>query len=165
MMGKRFLEFVVGLFIIAGAIAIFLLALKVSGLSQYSKSDTYVITANFEDVGDLKVRAPVTIAGVRIGEVTNIVIDTQTFMAKVTMIIDKRQKDLPVDSSASILTAGLIGANYIAVSPGYAQENLKNNGVITETHPAIILENLISQVIYQIKGDKNEDKDKKGKKS
>lgn len=160
---RRLLEFVVGLFMLAGIAAVFILAFKVSGFSMYSDSDSFRVMAPFDNIGDLKVRAPVTIAGVRIGEVKKITIDPTTFKAKVTILIDKNQKNLPVDSSASILTAGLIGANYIELTPGYAEEALKEGSVITETHPAIILENLISQVVYQLKGDKQDDKDKDNK--
>lgn len=161
MLNKRIIEFMVGIFIIAGAIAIFILALKVSGLGQYSTKDAYSINALFDNVGDLKVRAPVTIAGVRVGEVTKIVLDSQTFKARVDMLIDKRQNQLPIDTSAQILTAGLIGANYIELSPGFAPENLTNNSELTETHPAVILENLIGQLMYQFKKEDKGDKQKK----
>lgn len=154
---RRLLEFVVGLFMLAGIAAVFILAFKVSGFSMYSDRDSFRVMAPFDNVGDLKVRAPVTIASVRIGEVKKITIDPATFKAEVTILIDKNQKNLPVDSAASILTAGLIGANYIEITPGYAEESLKEGSVITETHPAIILENLISQVVYQLKGDKQQD--------
>lgn len=161
--GKRIIEFVVGLFILAGIVAIFLLALKVSGLSQYSTSDSFKVSAVFDNIGDLKVRAPVTIAGVRVGEVDAITIDPTTFKATVRMRIDKSQKYLPADSSAKILTAGIIGANYIEIIPGYAEENLKEGSVMADTQPAIILENLISQLVYNLKGDSKEDKKEDGK--
>jgi phospholipid/cholesterol/gamma-HCH transport system substrate-binding protein len=161
MKNKHIIELTVGLFIIAGFLALFMLSLKVSGLSEYSKSDAYTVYALFDNIGDLKVRAPVTIAGVHVGEVTKINLDPKTFRAKVEMLIDKRQNQLPKDTAAQILTAGLIGANYIELSPGFDTENLSNNSEITETHPAIILENLISQFIYQSK--KDEGKDKKNK--
>lgn len=155
---RRLLEFVVGLFMIAGIAAVFVLAFKVSGFSQYSDKDSFHVTAAFENVGDLKVRAPITIAGVRVGEVQKISIDPETFKARVTMLIDKQQQKLPIDSSASILTAGIIGANYIEITPGYSEELLKEGSAMTETHPAIILENLIGQVVYNLKGDKQDDK-------
>lgn len=165
---RRLLEFVVGLFMLAGIVAVFVLAFKVSGFSMYSERDSFHVMAPFDNIGDLKVRAPITIAGVRIGEVQKIAIDPVTFKAQVTMLIGKQQKNLPVDSSASILTAGLIGANYISITPGYAEEILKEGSILTETHPAIILEDLIGQVVYQLNGDKNKDdkdknKDKSGK--
>jgi len=153
MINKKIIEILVGLFIITGMLALLMLALKVSGLSQYSTNDAYTVSALFDNIGDLKVRAPVTIAGVRVGEITDIALDSKTFKARVTMLIDKHQNQLPTDSSAQILTAGLIGANYIELSPGFAPENIKDKGEITETHPAIILENLIGQFIYQSKKD------------
>lgn len=163
MLGKRFIEFVVGLFMLAGIVAMFMLALKVSGLSQYSTHDAFRVAAVFDNVGDLKVRAPITIAGVRVGEVDGISIDPKTFKATVSMLIDNKQTNLPSDSSAKILTAGIIGANYIEIIPGYAEDNLKNGAIINDTQPAIILENLISQLVYSLKGDKPEDD--KGKKT
>ena len=154
MQSKRIVEFFVGIFIIVGVLAMFYLALKVSGLSQYSASDSYRVTAIFDNIGDLKVRAPITLAGVRVGEVDSVVIDNRSFKAKVGLRIDKQQDKLPSDTTAKILTAGLIGANYIELVPGYAEDNLKDGSIIIDTQPAIILENLISQMVYQIKDDK-----------
>jgi phospholipid/cholesterol/gamma-HCH transport system substrate-binding protein len=149
MLSKRILELLVGLFILAGILAMFALAFKVSGLNQYSSRDSYHISAVFDNIGDLKVRAPVTIAGVRVGEVDSINIDASTFKAKVGMRIDKRQDKLPIDTTAKILTAGLIGANYIELIPGYEETNLKAGAEIVDTQPAIVLENLIGQLIYK----------------
>lgn len=157
MLSKRLIEIMVGLFIIAGIAALFILAFKASGFSKYSSGNAMHATAVFDNIGDLKIRAPVTVAGVRIGEVDSITLDEQTFKARVSMLIDKQQ-DLPNDSSAAILTAGLIGANYIQITPGYSDQMLKPGGEITETHPAIILEDLIGQVIYSLK---DKDKDEK----
>lgn len=159
MVARRLIEFLVGLFMIAGVIAVFILALQVSSFSKFSNRNAYHVVAAFENIGDLKVRAPVTIAGVRVGEVQKITMDSATFNAKVTLLIDNKQNGLPTDSSASILTAGLIGANYIGITPGFSGEMLKEGGVITETHPAIILERLIGQMVYQLKGDKGESGD------
>lgn len=157
-MNKRLVEFIVGLFILGGMVSLFILAFKISGLSQYSEANAYTVTATFDNIGDLKVRAPVTIAGVRVGEIDNITLDSKTFKAKVTLLVDRHENQLPVDSSASILTAGIIGANYVSLAPGFADQNLKEGDEITETHPAIILENLISQFVYQ--NSKNDKKEK-----
>lgn len=154
---KRFGEFIVGLFMLVGIIAVFVLAFKVSGFSQYAERNAYHVTASFDHIGDLKVRAPITIAGVRIGEVSNINIDATTFKAKVTMLIDNKQNSLPSDSSARILTAGIIGANYIEITPGFGSEFLHENSIIEETHPAIVLENLIGQLVYSL-GNKDKNK-------
>ncbi len=153
MLNKRLIELLVGLFMLAGIVAMFVLAFKVSGLSMYSSSGSFQVSAIFDNIGDLKVRAPVTIAGVRVGEVGSIDIDTRTFKAKVGMRIDKRQDKLPADTTAKILTAGIIGANYIELIPGYDEADLKDGGLITDTQPAIILENLIGQLIYKLGGD------------
>lgn len=150
MLNKRIIEILVGLFMIAGIVALFVLAFKASGFSKYSSGNAFHITATFDNIGDLKVRAPVTVAGVRIGEVNDINLDEHTFKARVSMLIDKQQY-LPNDSSAAILTAGLIGANYIQITPGYSDQMIKQGEEITETHPAIILEDLIGQVIYSLK--------------
>jgi len=154
MLNKRIIELLVGLFILVGIIAMFVLAFKVSGLSMYSSGGSFHVAAVFDNIGDLKVRAPVTIAGVRVGEVNSIAIDNTTFKAKVGMYIDKNQDKLPTDTTAKILTAGLIGANYIELIPGYNESNLKEGALIIDTQPAIVLENLVGQLIYKLSGDK-----------
>ena len=154
MLNKRIIELLVGLFILVGIIAMFVLAFKVSGLSMYSSGGSFHVAAVFDNIGDLKVRAPVTIAGVRVGEVNSIAIDNTTFKAKVGMYIDKNQDKLPTDTTAKILTAGLIGANYIELIPGYNESNLKEGALIIDTQPAIVLENLVGQLIYKLSGEK-----------
>lgn len=154
MLNKRMVELMVGLFMLIGVVSLFILAFKVSGLSIYTSKDYYQIQAVFDNIGDLKVRAPVTVAGVRIGEVASIKIEPQTFKAIVKIMINKKQNQLPKDTAAKILTAGIIGANYIELMPGYEEENLKAGDEIIDTQPAIILENLISQMIYKLAGDK-----------
>ncbi len=151
-MPKRVIEIMVGLFMIAGAVALVILALKVSGLTQFRSDNYYQLTAEFDNIGDLKKRAPVRLAGVRVGEVSNITLDKNNFRAKVTLLIDKANNNLPVDTSASIFTEGLLGSNYISLTPGYESAVLKNNGVIETTHPALILENLVGQLLFSIKG-------------
>jgi len=142
-------EFIVGLFIIAGAFALMVLAFRVSGIFHIiPKKNTYELKAEFDNIGDLKVRAPVSIAGVRIGQVKSINLDHKNFRALVTFTITSRERDLPVDTSASILTQGLLGANYISLSPGFSEQYLKNHDMIQMTRSAIILENLIGQLIY-----------------
>lgn len=150
MLNKRVLELLVGLFMLMGILAVFTLAFQVSGLSQYSTRASFHIDAVFDNIGDLKIRAPVTIAGVRVGEVDSIIIGNRDFKAKVGMRIDKRQDKLPVDTTAKILTAGLIGANYIELIPGYGDSDLKEGSLIIDTQPAIVLENLIGQLMYKL---------------
>lgn len=154
MLNRRLIELAVGFFMLAGILAMFVLALKVSGLNGYSDRNSFIIEAIFDNIGDLKVRAPITIAGVRVGEVSHIAIDNVTFKAKVTLRIDRNQNRLPADTTAKILTAGIIGANYIELIPGYAEDTLQAGQQIIDTQPAIILENLISQLIYKFSGDK-----------
>lgn len=150
-MNERRVEVLVGLFILAGMLALLLLAFKVSGLSSSMGGGGYYISAGFDNIGSLRVRAPVSIGGVRVGEVSCIHLDKTTFKAVVTMQINRDENNIPVDSSASILTQGLLGANYISLSPGYENTYLKNGDQLINTHPALILENLIGQLLFSIK--------------
>ncbi len=150
-MRERIIEIWVGFFVLFGILALLVLAFKVSGLSSAIGENGYDITASFDNVGGLKVRSPVSLAGVHIGEVSTIKLDNVQFKAIVTMKIDPKYKKLPVDTSASILTQGLLGANYISLTPGFAHMFLKNESVIQDTHPALILENLIGQLIFSLK--------------
>jgi len=146
------IELTVGLFMLAGLFALLILAFKVSGLTFYSRHKSYTITAEFNNIGSLKVRSPVSIGGVKIGEVTNIDLNPKTYKAIVTMRINDSEDQIPTDSSAQILTAGLLGSNYISLSPGFDNTYLKNNSQITTTHSALILEDLIGQLVYKIGG-------------
>jgi phospholipid/cholesterol/gamma-HCH transport system substrate-binding protein len=151
MMRQRTVEIYVGFFILIGILALIFLAFKVSGLSEQAFAKNYSITADFTTIGGLKVRAPVKIGGVTIGEVKKITLNTQTFQAVVIMAIDAKNSDLPDDSSASIYTEGLLGSNYISVNPGYSTSFLKQGSVIGDTHSALVLENLIGQFLFNIK--------------
>lgn len=150
-MRDRIIEVWVGLFMLCSIIAVLILALKVSGLSNSIGSNGYTITADFDNIGGLKVRSPVTLAGVRIGQVSAIKLDSARFKAIVTMQLDANQQQLPADTSASIQTQGLLGANYISLRPGFDQRFLKNGSVIQDTHPALILEDLIGQLVFSLK--------------
>ena len=150
MLSQRTVESFVGLFLLAAIGALLILAFKVSGLTSFFKSAGYNVTAQFEDIGSLKVRAPVKIGGVLIGEVSSITLDRSSFKAVVTLHIDNHYSDIPDDSSVSILTAGLLGDNYIAVNPGYNPTFLKQGSEISDTHSAMILEKLIGQLIYKL---------------
>ncbi|OGT15046.1 MAG: outer membrane lipid asymmetry maintenance protein MlaD [Gammaproteobacteria bacterium RIFCSPLOWO2_02_FULL_38_11] len=145
----------------AGLIAFAMLALKVSGLSTELTQPGYVVMAYFDNVGDLKIRAPVTLGGVRIGQITDIQLDDTNYRAKVSFRINASENKIPEDSSASIFTAGLLGSNYISISPGYDDVFLKEGSTIQSTHSALILENLIGQFLFSInKQDKSEGKSK-----
>ena len=150
MISKKITEISVGIFILLGGIALFLLALKVSGWTNYSADQVMTVYASFDEIGDLKIRAPVKIAGVRIGEISAINLNAKNYKARVSMSIDK-SRSIPIDSAASILSASLLGSNYISITPGFADEAIKDSNEISETHPAIILENLIGQAMFKPK--------------
>jgi len=157
MNGQRTIETCVGLFLIGSLIALMVLAFKVSGLTSFFKSGGYNVIAVFDDIGQLKIRAPVKISGVTIGEVEKIGLDPQNYRAVVTLHINGNVKDIPDDSSAAILTAGLVGDNYIAVSPMYGTTFLKSGSQIQETHSAMILEKLIGQFLFKVGGASSSD--------
>lgn len=154
---QRYVDFSVGLFMLLGVLALLVMSMKVSHFSSFISQDTYNITADFTDIGGLKVRAPVTVAGVKIGEVTHIELQPEQLNAKVTMRLRSDKKIPYVDSSARILTEGLLGSNYISIVPGFEDEEskghpyLQNGDEIGKTQEAIILENLIGQLLFNIK--------------
>ena len=164
MLSERTTESIVGLFLLAAIAALIVLAFKVSGLTSFFKPEGYEVTATFDEIGQLKVRAPIKMGGVTIGEVTGIRLDPTTFRAVVNMRLDKKVNDIPSDSSASILTAGLLGDNYVAITPMYSSDFLKQGSEIQETHPAIILEKLIGQFMFKISnpGSTNNETTKEG---
>ena len=142
------MELWVGMFIAAGLAALVMLAFKVGNLTTSDVVDGYRVTAQFDSVGGLKVKAPVTLAGVRVGRVTRIFLDKERFRAVVEMNLDGRFNNLPKDSSASILTSGLLGDQYIGIEPGGSDENLKDGEQILTTASALVLEKLIGQVLF-----------------
>ena len=147
-MSKKSIEILVGLFVLLGALALLFLALKAANLASFSNGgETYAVTARFDNIGGLKPRAPVRSAGVNVGRVTAITLDAQTYQGVATLEI---RKDIvfPKDSSAKILTAGLLGDQYIGIEPGGDMKNLANGDVITQTQSAVVLENLIGQFLF-----------------
>ena len=144
----RSIEISTGLFIILGFCALFFLATQTSNIKTYGDTGGYEVTATFTNVGGLKVRAPVTMAGVDVGRVTAIRLDPRTFNALVTMRIVSKFNEIPDDSTAAILTSGLLGEQYVGLSPGGSESFLKNGSKIQFTQPAIILENLIGQFLF-----------------
>lgn len=145
------LEMTVGLFMIAGLLALVFLATQVSGLTHISNSGYYRVIAEFDNIGALKKRAPVRIAGVTIGRVESVYLSRKTFRARVVLMIENRENNLPVDTEARIQTEGILGANYVALSPGFDETNLTDGSHIAITHPALILENLIGQMLFKQK--------------
>ncbi len=157
-MNTRKTEILVGLFIAAGLAALFMLAMKVSNLNIYSNDDGYEIIANFDDISGLKVKSPVTMAGVLIGRVSDISFDAKTFEAVVKIRIESKYDTLPKDTSASIYTAGLLGEKYIGLEAGGDEENLKQNDKLMLTQSSLVLEKLISRFVDSFI---NKDSDKK----
>ena len=147
-MRMRIMEISVGAFLVAGIIALILLALSVSGLSTSGQGDTYKVYARFENIGGLSVRSKVSMSGVMIGRVTNIDLDPEMLMARVEMEIDEDVNFLSLDSSASILTAGLLGEQYIGVTVGAEEEYLKDGEYIEDTQSALVLEELIGKFLF-----------------
>jgi len=146
-MRTRALELSVGLFILAGIAALLLLALRVSGLSLSSQDSTYTLYANFDNVAGLTNRGKVTMAGVTVGKVQKITLDHDSFMGRVELSIDKKVDNLPLDTTASIVTAGLLGEKYISLSVGGEDEVLKDNGEIYDTQSSLVLEELIGKFL------------------
>ena len=145
-MAKKNLELAVGVFVSLGIAAFFMLALKVSDLASIGEDKGYRVTARFENIGGLKVRAPVTLGGVRIGRVVGIDLDPQSYEALVTLSIDPKYDRLPTDSSASILTSGLLGEQYVGLEPGGMDSTLKDGGTLKLTQSALVLEKLIGRL-------------------
>ena len=146
-MQRSTLDLWVGLFVIAGVGALLVLAMKVGNMSGVSAGETYALIAQFDNIGGLKPRAPVKSAGVVVGRVSEIRFDNEKFTARVTLNIDKTFK-FPKDTSASILTSGLLGEQYIGLEGGGDTVNLNTGDRIKQTQSAVVLEKLIGQFLY-----------------
>lgn len=145
-MGKKSIEALVGLFVLLGIAGLVFLSLKAANLASFSSGDTYTLQARFDNIGGLKARAPVRSAGVTIGRIASISFDPQTYQGVVKLAIDRDLK-FPRDTSAKILTAGLLGDQYIGLEPGADERMLSDGDVIRQTQSAVVLENLIGQFI------------------
>ena len=146
-MGKKRIETLVGGFVLLGLAGLVFLALQAANLGSFSNGrDTYTVYARFDNVGGLKPRAAVRSAGVTVGRVTSIQLDPKSYQGVVTMEID-RAVQFPKDSSAKILTAGLLGDQYIGIEPGSSEQDLAAGGQIRQTQSAVVLENLIGQLV------------------
>lgn len=146
-MDRTTLDMWVGIFVALGFAALFGLAMKVGNLTTSDIGDTYRVSANFENIGGLKPRAPIKSAGVVVGRVGEITFDAKTYEAVVSLNIDKRYP-FPKDTFANIYTAGLLGEQYIGLEAGGDEANLKQGDKITQTQDAVVLEKLISQFLY-----------------
>lgn len=146
-MRMRTLELTVGGFMLAGVLSLIFLAIRVSGLSASSAEETYRITAKFENIGGLTSRAKVTMAGVTIGRVVSIYLDSEDFVGVVEMDIYKNIDNLSSDTSAAILTAGMLGEKYIGLIVGAELDNLVEGSEIYDTQSALVLEDLIAKFL------------------
>lgn len=146
-MERTTLDLWVGMFVVAGIAALVMLAMKVGNLSTYNVSETYEVHAYFSNIGGLKPKASIKSAGVLVGRVTGITLDTERYEAKVMMSLDKRYQ-FPKDTFANILTSGLLGEQYIGLAPGGDEEMLKAGDQVKMTQSAVVLEDLISKFLY-----------------
>ena len=146
-MGKRSIEIMVGIFVLLGIVGVLFLALKAANLGSFSSGDTYVLLAKFDNIGGLKVRAPVRSAGVTIGRVSSITLDAKTYQGVVRLDL-QRQVQFPSDSSARILTSGLLGDQYVGLEPGAEEKLFAPGDTIKQTQSAVVLESLISQFLF-----------------
>jgi phospholipid/cholesterol/gamma-HCH transport system substrate-binding protein len=146
-MQRATLDLWVGIFVVAGIAALLFLALKVGNMGAFDSAQTYVVKASFDNIGGLKVRAPVKSAGVVVGRVSEIGFDTAAYEAVVSLSLDARYK-FPKDTGASIMTSGLLGEQYIALEAGGDPKMLAQGDSIKLTQGAVVLENLIGQFLY-----------------
>ncbi len=145
-MERTSLDLWVGAFVVAGVLALTFLAFKVGNMSTYNASESYSLKASFNNIGGLKTTASVRSAGVLIGRVTEIRLNPERYEAEVTLSVDKRYQ-FPKDTAISILTSGLLGEQYIGLKPGADDEMLKNGDSIKQSRSALVLEDLIGQVV------------------
>ncbi len=153
MQQTRKLELMVGGFVLAGVVAILVMIFGVANITGFGSNDIYKLKANFDNIGSLKVRSPVKIGGVVVGRVSEISLDRESFVPVVTLDIDESYGYFPETSSAHILTSGLIGEQYVSLVPGFVDEDidmLGNGDYIEDTKSALVLEDLIGQVLYSI---------------
>lgn len=148
MIQNKSTEITVGMFVAAGLVALFVLAMKVSNFTEFNDDAGYQVVAEFENIGGLKVRSPVTMAGVRVGRVSSITLSPETYNAQVTLSLYSDFNNIPTDTAASIYTAGLLGEQYIGLEAGAEDEFLQDGDVIDLTQPALVLEKMISQFLF-----------------
>ncbi len=148
MQSSKMQDTLVGLFVASGIAALFYMAMQISNLG-FAQDETYTMTANFDNSGGLKVKSAVSLAGVAIGRVSKISIDTENYESIVEMQIES-QYQLPDDTTASIFTAGLLGEQYIHLEPGGSEEYIAENGAIDITQSAIVLEDVIGQFLIKM---------------
>ncbi|MEP6739158.1 MAG: outer membrane lipid asymmetry maintenance protein MlaD [Caldimonas sp.] len=146
-MGKKTIETFVGIFVLLGLLGLVFLALKAANLGSFSSGDTYTLIARFDNIGGLKVRAPVKSAGVTVGRVASIKLDPKRYQGLVSIEVS-RDVQFPTDSSARILTSGLLGDQYLGIEPGAEEKSFAAGDEIKQTQSAVVLESLISQFLF-----------------
>lgn len=156
-MQRKSLDLWVGLFVLLGAVALFFLAMKAGNMSSLSFEQSYSVVTRFDNIGGLKPRAPVKSAGVVVGRVADIKFNDKTFQATVTLELESRYQ-FPKDTSAKILTSGLLGEQYVGLEAGGDTANLAAGDKITMTQSAMVLENLISQFLFSKAAEGKEEK-------
>ncbi|WFB47822.1 outer membrane lipid asymmetry maintenance protein MlaD [Vibrio coralliilyticus] len=155
MQQTRKIELWVGSFVLAGICAILVMIFQVADVKGIGSNDTYSLKAEFDNIGSLKVRSPVKVGGVVVGRVTDIGLDTENLLPVVTMAIGSQYDQFPETSSVKILTSGLIGEQYIGLTPGFVfddEQMLVEGDYIEDTKSALVLEDLIGQVLYSVGG-------------
>jgi phospholipid/cholesterol/gamma-HCH transport system substrate-binding protein len=156
MQQTRSVELGTGLFVVLGFAALFFLTTQTTGSETFSGAETYEVQARFQNVGNLKTRAPVSMSGVTIGRVRSVELDPEQLNAVVTFVIDNRYDEIPDDSDASILTAGLLGSQFIGLQPGGSDTYLADGSEIQFTQSAVVIENLISKYLFNSGSDNSE---------
>lgn len=152
----RAVEFGTGLFALLGMAALFFLTTQTTGGDDFSADEVYTVEARFQNVGSLRARAPVSMAGVTIGRVTDIVFDPEQLDAVVTFVIDSQYDQIPDDSDATILTAGLLGSQYVGLQAGGSDIYLEDGSEVLFTQSAVVLENLIGKFLVNSGSDSSE---------
>lgn len=159
MQQTRSVELGTGLFVLLGLAALFFLTTQTTGSNTFSGTETFEVSARFENVGSLKIRAPVAMSGVTIGRVVSVRFDPEQLNAEVIFEIDRQYKQIPDDSDASILTAGLLGSQYIGLQAGGSEEYLQEGSEIMFTQSAIVIENLIGKYLFKQGADSSEEEE------
>jgi phospholipid/cholesterol/gamma-HCH transport system substrate-binding protein len=160
MQQTRSVEMGTGLFVLLGIAALFFLTTQTTGSNSFSGTETFKVSARFENVGSLKIRAPVAMSGVTIGRVLSVRFDPEQLDAEVIFEIDSQYNQIPDDSDASILTAGLLGSQYIGLQAGGSEEYLQDGSEILFTQSAIVIENLIGKYLFNQEADRGEEDEK-----
>ena len=152
----RTTEIAVGVFVAAGLAALFVLAMQVSNITAFQRTEGYTVIGHFQNVGGLREQAPVRLGGVQIGRVSDISLDQSRLEARVEVTIDARYDDLPSDTAASIRTSGLLGEQYVSLEPGGMPDALGEGDEFMLTQSALVLEDIVGQFLYNQSGDGGE---------